>query len=93
MVGHPFSASAFSLASRQETRSVTSHRGVGDDVGAAKDANGFLRHTRPQPAEQLCAEVNIRRTTSGLFRDFSGQFLHFGAISFSIYDRGSGDRY
>jgi hypothetical protein len=38
------------------------------------------------------AGVNIRRTTSGLFRDFSRQLLHFGAFSFSFHDRGPSDR-
>jgi hypothetical protein len=66
---------------------VTSHREAGDDVEVANDVEGFLWDARPQPAVRPRAAVNIRRTTSGLFRDFSRQFLHFGAVSFSFHDR------
>jgi hypothetical protein len=63
---------------------VTNHRAPGDGVEAADDmvARSVLTCSPAFGRPLNIRTANIRRTTSGLFRDFLRLFLHFGAFSF-----------
>src|SRR5450631_1477304 len=80
-------------AARPRYAAVTSRRVACDDE-MANDVRGRLVLTGSTARGGQCdlPTANIRRTTSGLFRDFSRQFLHFGAVPFSCRDRRPSDR-